>query len=216
MESVARRVELLVEVLGPHHADLIHRFSCTGNYTEELVQFLQKEAQVEQDRALSTTFLFLSPGSGEIGAFITLSATSIRMTEGIRKKLGAGANRPYIPAVMMDYIAVSDAPGQKVGGFGLEVFKWAKEYVFAMNQWAGVRLIGLEVRAGNWKAYKRFSTPEWGFKALPLRENEGKRWPKCEAPAAELPERPAHIEAERFIPMYYDLYEHYGSYWPRP
>ena len=204
-----------IEVLADHHKDLVDAFSCKGDYAEELVEFIHKEALLEQSQALSTSFLIFSDDDKEIDAYVTLSATSIRMSDSVRSRLGAGPSRPQIPAVMMDYLAVSDGGRSRRGhGFGLEVFQWVKDRVHRLNGTAGVRVIGLDVRAGNWRAYQRYSSPEWGFRALYLREDKTREWPGMQPPDARRPSRPDDLHPDRYIKMYYDLVEHYGPYQP--
>ena len=207
--------DYVIETLAEHHADSLKAFSCSGDYAHELVEFLQKEALAEQRNALSTTFLAFSENDRDIDAFVTLSATSIKMNDALRTRFGAGRSRPQIPAVMMDYIAVSDAGRKRHGkGLGLDLFQWVKERVHSVNGILGVRIIGLDVRAGNWRAYQRYSSPEWGFRALYLPENKGKNWPGMHPPDPLRPTRPDDVDPDRYIKMYYDLIEHYGPYRP--
>ena len=204
-----------IEVLGEHHVNQIRSFTCTGDYTAELVEFIRTEALSEHAHALSTSFVVFSEDDKEIDAYVTLSATSIKMSESARSRLQAGRSRPQIPAVMMDYIAISDGGRSRRGrGFGLALFEWVKQRVHQVNATAGVRIIGLEVRAGNWRAYQRYSSPEWGFRPLYLQENKAKEWPGMQAPDARRPSRPPEVHPDRYIKMYYDLVEHYGVYLP--
>lgn len=207
--------EYVIELLEDHHADALKAFSCGGDYADELVEFLQNEALSEHRNALSTTFLAFSESDREIDAFVTLSATSIKMNEALRTRFGAGRARPQIPAVMMDYIAVSDAGRRRHGkGLGLDLFQWVKAKVHSVNGLLGMRIIGLDVRAGNWRAYQRYSSPEWGFRALYLPENKAKNWPGMHPPDPLRPTRPDEVHPDRYIKMYYDLVEHYGPYRP--
>ena len=116
---------------------------------------------------------------------------------------------------MIDYVAVSDGGrARNQAHFGTEIWRWVRERAFELNATVGVRFIGLEVRAGNWRAYRRYSSSDWGFKALPMRKGYGQA--ACPAPDPTLEECPPRIDPRRFITMYFDLFEHYGTYWPRP
>ena len=205
----------VVEALADHHAEMVQRFTCNvGEWAQELVDFLHNDAQKEQALNLSTTFLFLSSDGKEIDAFATLSTTGIPVkSDKLKARLSIG-DRPFMGAVMIDYVAVSDGGRKRNGaGFGVQVWRWVRNHIFNMNAGAGVRFVGLEVRAGNWKAYQRYSSADWGFKALPMRDGQSQA--ACPAPDPSAEACPTQIHPKRFITMYFDLTEHYGAYWPQ-
>src|SRR5439155_20924582 len=79
-------------------------------------------------------------------------------------------DRVVLPAVMIDYLAVSDARRAE-GGFGLRIFQWVESRVYPLNASLGVRFVALDVYASDWGAYRRYSSTDWGFFALPLKPN---------------------------------------------
>ena len=179
-----------------------------------VVNHLRNDALPEQQTDISATFVVVSPDQQAIEAFMTVSNTSIVVPREIQKELALA--RKYVPAVMIDFIGVSDS-ARRHGhrGIGLQLFEHVKYEAFKMNAVSGVRFVALEVRAGNWRAFQRYGGA-WGMKPLPVRANPPKHPLEYPAPDPTLKERPADLAPERLIPMIFDLYENYGSYWPRP
>jgi hypothetical protein len=188
---------IYTEYLSTEHSDMVARFRSSKHpHTEELTNFLQEDALREQDERISTTTLFFVDDSKEIDAFVTLSASALKTPPSLQESL---PDRRYVPVVIMDYLAER--------GFGYKVFEWVLNEVVRRAESIGIRAILLEVRAGNWHAYRQYSR-RWGFRALPLRGYKGD--PACDAPDAN-GERPENVKPERLIPMYFDLAEHFGA-----
>lgn len=208
-------MDLEIHPLGREHARLLETFKCSVPYGgDELVRHLQHDAINEQDTDISSTFVVVSPDLRSIDAFMTLSNTSIVLPREIQKDLAMA--RKYVPAVMIDYIAVSDSAREHGHrGLGQQLFERIKNDAFEMNRVAGVRFVALEVRAGNWPAYQIYSL-RWGMKALPIRANPPRYPNDYPVPNPHLAERPSDLAPERLITMFFDLYEEYGPYWPRP
>ena len=158
---------------------------------------------------MSATFIMLSDEPKRIDAYITLSVVAWEIPSNYRDR--HGIRRRFVPAVMLGYIGVSDSARRAYPGLGRKIFERVKFEAFQMNAYAGVRLVTLEVEARNWTAYQIYKT-KWGL--FPLALNiEGKT---VAAPDATQPKLPPHIPSDYKIKMVCDLFEEYGSYWPRP
>jgi hypothetical protein len=196
--------------LTPEHRELLATFECTVSpAVEPVVSFLRNKALDEQSTNLSATFVMLAEKPRRIDAYITLSVAAWEIPSNYREKHGIG--RRYVPALMLGYIGISDEARRAHPGLGLKIFERVKFEAFQMNAYAGVRLVTLEVEARNWRPYQIYSG-SWGMYALSL-DIEGKKMP---APDPKQGKPPTHIPPEYKIKMVYDLYETYGSYWPRP
>jgi hypothetical protein len=209
---VARPVPIDLEPLTREHVALLPGFQCSRPYAEEVGDFLRDEALDEQETSQSATFVAVNGADDGIDAFVTLSATNFDTgrDEGRELREALGVSKRYIPAVMIDYIGVHDRLiGQSMG---LRIFYWVRREVFKVSATVGVRFITLQVRAGNWGAYQRYWSADWGFQALPIKVgNASDRL--APDPAGE---RPVWLPPNKLITMYYDLYANFGAYWPRP
>jgi hypothetical protein len=194
---------IFTEPLSDEHGQAVAKFRCTRHpHTEELTDFLQRKALPEQHERLSSTTLFFTEGSDRIDAFVTLGASFLKAPPEFKARL----ERHYLPVVIMDYLAVADHRLAAERGFGHKVFMWVVNQVVRQSEAIGVRMIMLEVRAGNWHAYRQDSR-RWGFQALPLRPYRGD--PACEPPDPQ-GDRPQDLNPDRLIGMYFDLAPIFG------
>ncbi|MDQ2914529.1 MAG: hypothetical protein M3T56_14920, partial [Chloroflexota bacterium] len=156
-------------------ADLINAFECSiaPPYTTELVEYLKTKALPETQQSVSTTWLWVD-AKKRLGAYATLSATSVPSRAGLGATLGS--SKPFIPAVMIDQLAVADyVLNEPDVHLGYAVFLWARREVVLLNRRVGCRLIRLDVQIGNWGAYRAYRKPEtWNLKALPAMTLRGK------------------------------------------
>ena len=197
---------IFTEPLSEDHLPAIERFRCTRYaFTEELTEFLQHHALEEQYARLSSTTLFFVDGSDDIDAYVTLSASAIKTPPQFRE---AHPDRVYLPVVYLDYLAVADHRLEAERGFGQRIFGWVLNKVVREAAPIGIRLIVLDVRVGNWHAYRAYSR-RWGFVAAPLRPYRGQ--PAVEPPDPDLEEPPGELDGSRLIPMYYDLARLFGA-----
>ena len=190
---------------------LLGSFVCSGPFSNELVSFLRHEAALEQSTNESVTWLHLSQARDLVHGFITLSSASLRIPPRVRKELGL--TRPFIPSVMIDYIAVHDAV--RDSGLGYALFLWAQGQAFASNRYAGTRLLVLDVHAGNWGVFQHYCL-RWGFVPLPWnvdRYEDSGQWPTADP---ELEAKPAKVPDESYITCVFDLFPVFGAFWPRP
>jgi len=186
---------------------LLDAFVCTTSTGADLSRFLRERAIKEQEENISTTFVFLPPDESRVDAFVTLSATGVKTPPKYRERF---PDRIVLPAVMIDYLAVSDAKRVE-GGLGLRIFQWVESRVYPLNASVGVRFVALDVYASDWGAYRRYASADWGFHALPLRPDHSRREDSQDAPSADDPP-PTWLRPDRLIPMVYDLVEHNGPF----
>jgi len=185
---------------------LLDAFVCTTSTGVDLCRFLRERAVKEQVENVSTTFVFVPADESRVDAFVTLSATGVKTPPKYRESF---PDRVVLPAVMIDYLAVSDA--RRGEGLGLRIFQWVESRVYPLNASIGVRFVALDVYASDWGAYQRYASADWGFHALPLRPDYGRKEESRDAPdAAGVP--PTWLRPDRLIPMVYDLVERNGPF----
>ena len=186
---------------------LLAKFECDKPGCAEVVDFLRTGALREQDQNFSTTFVFVSGEPLAIDAYLTVSAASVRAPRRLRERLGTG--RPFIPALMIDFVAVAKhRDGQDLG---IRIFEWLQSEAQDLNATAGVRFIVLGVRARNWGAY-RIYVKKWGFEALPVPDPNDLSGRGFVPPPDPDQPKPAWMEDEDLIHLFYDLVEKNGTY----
>lgn len=80
------------------------------------------------------------------------------------------ATSRYIPAVMIQYVAV--APHWAGLGLGFRIFEWLQPRVTRLNADIGVRFVVLGVRASNWPLYRVY-VERWRNECVANRKERG-------------------------------------------
>ena len=195
-----------IERLAAGHKELLGSFTCSKTFgADHLSRFLHEKAWPEQEQLCNTTYVVRSDDGNRIDAYVTLSTRTVGLPQPWRKK--HNSPRSEVPAMFIGYVAVHDDLLGK--GVGLDILAWVKARAFAMNQFIGMRVLFLEVQAGNWGAFRQYAQ-KWGFVAIPLKATEAN--PTVRQPNADSPSRPDNIEADEMIGMFYDLYNEFGAY----
>jgi len=206
----AAQLELLADFeptpLTGANAGLVETFqSRESSYAEEVERYLKRQALLESEQGVSKTTLFVSRARGFVGAYATLSATSIptvgQTSTVLREVLRT--EKAFVGAVMIDWVGVSDEvrrTGLRLGE--RRVLPWLKAEVVAVNRHAAAPLIRLDVSVGNWRAYRTYVI-RWNFKALPVMARDGRPRP---APNPDLPAPPPEFDNRTYVKMFLDIY----------
>lgn len=194
------------EVLTDENATVAAGFRSTQNkYTAEVERYLHEDALRESEAGVSLTTLFVNESDRSVGGFITVSVTAIPTTSPTNRVLQEvlRTSKPFIGAVMIDYVGLHDDVRARHLHLGSErILPWLKSEVVMLNRHAAAPLLRLDVRVGNWSAYRAYRR-WWRFKALPVYGRDGRSHP---APAGDLTSAPDEFDSETYIKMYLDIY----------
>jgi GNAT superfamily N-acetyltransferase len=202
-------MSVYIERLSAEHKELLHAFTCAPDAygADHLTQYLRERALAEQEKMSSATYVLVNDDPHRIDAYVTLSTKAIPLPQPWRRT--HDFPRSEVPAVIIGYVAVhADGLGK---GIGLKILTWVKARAFAMNETVGLRVLFLEVQAGNWRAFQQYAT-KWGFVPIPLKATE--KFPQGRKVDPSWKHAPDYVEASELIGMYYDLYKEFGPYVP--
>ena len=199
---------LYIERLSAEHKQLVQDFVCAPKAfgADHLTEYLRVRALDEQEKLSSATFILVNDDIPRIDAYVTLSTKAIPLPQGWRKR--SNFPRGEVPAVIIGYVAVH-ADARK--GLGLKILGWVKAHAFALNETVGVRVLFLEVQAGNWGAFQQYQI-KWNFVPLPLKATE--QHPQGRKVDASMKQAPDYVDEDELIGMYYDMYNEFGPFVP--
>jgi hypothetical protein len=197
-------------VLSEANANLVGEFRCSiaPPYTDDLTNYLRERALLEEEQNVSRTWLWITSGF-RIGAYASLSAISVPTGSGaLRDQLGT--EKPFVPGVMLDQIAVADFVLAEKIHLGFAIFLWLRREVVLMNRRIAARLIRLDVQLGNWRAYQTYRA-RWRMRPLPVMVLRGSSVLQRNGTPEPVPDHhlsapPTHLDPKTFVKLWHDVY----------
>jgi GNAT superfamily N-acetyltransferase len=156
-----------IEKLNESHLNIIQKFE---SYEQDLVDFLIEDAFDNQEKNISTTYLWFDKRSDKLISYITLLADAISLTRGLKDEfISKNVFYKSLPAIKIGRLCVSDNYLRK--GIGSLMIKFAMYKVMKINETIGCRFLTLDairnddIRKDSLHFYKKI-----GFEVLRERQ----------------------------------------------